>query len=111
PFVVQCEQHKLANLGIERLRALPHARVQFSSRVTAVEPLDDRVEIAVDTGAGTQRVAGSYLVAADGGRSTVRKALDIPFEGYTFPERFLVLTTPFDFAPNRGCGSRSHFPA
>jgi len=109
PFVVQCEQHKLANLGIERLRATPGARVQFSSRVTAVELLDDRVEIAVDTGAGTERVAGSYLVAADGGRSTVRKALGIPFEGYTFPERFLVLTTPFDFAANRGCGFRSYF--
>jgi 3-(3-hydroxy-phenyl)propionate hydroxylase len=25
PFVVQCEQHKLANLAIERLGAFPHA--------------------------------------------------------------------------------------
>ncbi|HZR59453.1 MAG TPA: FAD-dependent monooxygenase, partial [Xanthobacteraceae bacterium] len=33
---------------------------------------------------------------ADGGRSTVRKALDIAFDGYTHPERFLILTTPFD---------------
>src|SRR4029077_20823380 len=24
PYVVQCEQHKLANMAIERLRALPH---------------------------------------------------------------------------------------
>ena len=46
---------------------------------------------------GTRKVAGSYLIGADGGRSTVRKALGIEFEGYTHPERFLILTTTFDF--------------
>ena len=39
----------------------------------------------------------------------VRKALGIAFEGYTFPERFLVLTTPFDFAAERNCSFRSFF--
>ena len=34
------------------------------------------------------------MIGCDGGRSTVRKTLDIEFEGYTHPERFLVLTTP-----------------
>lgn len=109
PFVVQCEQHKLANFGIERLRAFPNARFDFSARVISIEPLDDRVQITVDTGIKTITVAGSYLIGADGGRSTVRKALGIAFEGYTFPERFLVLTTPFDFALERGCGFRSYF--
>ena len=40
-----------------------------------------------------------YVIAADGGRSTVRKSLGIEFEGYTWPERFLVITTRFDFQP------------
>ena len=31
--------------------------------------------------------------ASLGGRSTIRKALDIEFEGFTWPERFLVLST------------------
>ena len=109
PFVVQCEQHKLANLAIERLRELPNAQVQFSARATAAESTDDSVRITVDTGGRSETVTGSYLIGADGGRSTVRKALGIPFEGYTFPERFLVLTTPFDFAAERGCGFRSYF--
>ena len=34
---------------------------------------------------GIRKVAGSYLIGADGGRSTVRKALGIDFEGYTHP--------------------------
>jgi 3-(3-hydroxy-phenyl)propionate hydroxylase len=109
PFVVQCEQHKLANLAIERLSGYPNAELRLSARVTAIEPLEDRVRIAIDYGARTETVTGSYLVGADGGRSMVRKALGVPFEGYTLPERFLVLTTPFDFAAERGVCFRNYF--
>ncbi len=109
PYVVQCEQHKLNTMAIERLRGFAHASYEFSSRVTAIAQFDDRVEIEVETAAGTRRVTGAYLIAADGGRSTVRKALAIPFDGYTHPERFLVLTTPFDFSAVYGGCSRNYF--
>src|SRR3984957_4620282 len=68
PFVVQCEQHKLANMTIERLGRLPHASVTFSSRIVDFAQFDDRVEAEVETAAGTRRVAGSYLIGCDGGR-------------------------------------------
>jgi 2-polyprenyl-6-methoxyphenol hydroxylase-like FAD-dependent oxidoreductase len=109
PFVVQCEQHKLASLAIERLRQYPNAEVRFSARVTAIEPMADRVAISVESGNATETVTGSYLIGADGGRSTVRKALGIAFEGFTHPERFLVLTTPFDFAAERPICFRNYF--
>ena len=96
PFAVQCEQHKLAKLAIERLRAFPHASVEFSARVVALSQSSHGVAITVETEEGSRTVEGSYLIGADGGRSTVRKALGIEFEGYTHPERFLILTTPFD---------------
>ena len=97
PYVVQCEQHKLAAIALARLAALPNARVEFSARLADLELYDDRVEVAIETGSGRQSVTGSYLIGADGGRSTVRKALGIVFEGYTHPERFLVLTTRYPF--------------
>src|ERR687896_1112564 len=37
PFVVQTEQHKLANMAIERLRALGNAEVRLGEKVTSVE--------------------------------------------------------------------------
>ena len=109
PYVIQCEQHKLANMTIERLRGHPHARVEFSTRVTAMEQFDDRVEVVVGSASGVRKVAGSYLIGADGGRSTVRKALGIAFEGYTHPERFLVLTTTFSFDTEYAQCSRNYF--
>jgi 2-polyprenyl-6-methoxyphenol hydroxylase-like FAD-dependent oxidoreductase len=109
PYVVQCEQHKLANMTIERLRSFAHVTVDFSARVTSLRQLDDRVEAVVEGASGTRRVSGCYLIGADGGRSTVRKALDIGFEGYTHPERFLVLTTPFSFDLEYAQCSRNYF--
>jgi len=109
PFVVQCEQHKIANLAVEKLRAFKHAEVTFSSPVTAIAAADDHVSMTVTADGKEQTIIGSYLVGADGGRSTVRKSLDIPFDGYTFPERFLVLTTLFDFATEHGVAYRAYF--
>ena len=109
PFVVQCEQHKLVKLATERLRALPNAEIHVASQVCAIDLKEDGVALTVESGGKTREMSGSYLIGTDGGRSTVRKALGIDFEGYTFPERFLVLTTPFDFATERGCGFRSYF--
>src|SRR5215467_1886043 len=109
PYVVQCEQHKLANMAIEQLRRLAHARVDFSSRVTSLQQFDDRVDAVVEDVRGTRKISGSYLIGADGGRSTVRKALGIAFEGYTHPERFLVLTTPFSFDAEYSQCSRNYF--
>jgi 3-(3-hydroxy-phenyl)propionate hydroxylase len=109
PFVVQCEQHKLANMTIDRLRSFANAKIDFCSEVTSLEQFDDHVEITVKNGTNTRTVAGSYLIGADGGRSTVRKALGIDFEGYTHLERFLVLTTTFDFGAAYARCSRNYF--
>jgi 3-(3-hydroxy-phenyl)propionate hydroxylase len=109
PHVVQCEQHKLANMTIDRLKAFPHASVTFSARVTGLEQHDDRVEVDVETAAGMQRLTASYLIGCDGGRSTVRKAMGVEFEGYTHAERFLVLTTTFTFDTEYAQCSRNYF--
>jgi 3-(3-hydroxy-phenyl)propionate hydroxylase len=93
PFAVQCEQHKLAGMAIERLKKFSHAKVEFSARVTSLAQSSDCVEAEVETAEGTRTVTGAYLVGCDGGRSTVRKSLGIEFEGYTHPERFMILTT------------------
>jgi len=109
PFVVQCEQHKLARLAIARLQSAPGVEVHFSARVAEVDAGPDRVEVAVEMRGGRKKFRGAFLVGADGGRSTVRKALGIRFEGYTFPERFIVLTTRFDFESERGYCYRNYF--
>jgi len=109
PYVVQCEQHKLANITIDRLSTFANVNIQFDARLVDFEQFDDRVEAKVETASGLRQVTGSYLVGCDGGRSTVRKTLEIEFEGYTHPERFLILTTPFSFDATYSDCSRNYF--
>ena len=104
PYVVQTEQHKLAHMGIERLRALPNAKVLMGEAVSTLSQDDACVKVKTDKG----EFVADYVIACDGGRSTVRKLLDIEFEGYTWPERFLVITTRFDFAAALGCCLRTY---
>src|SRR6185503_14421554 len=52
--------------------------------------------------------SADYVIGCDGGRSTVRKQLGIEFEGYTWLERFIVLTTQFDFEGERGYCYRNY---
>jgi 3-(3-hydroxy-phenyl)propionate hydroxylase len=109
PFVVQCEQFKTARLILDRLRKLPNVEVLFGHEVVDVAQTADSVSVDVRGPDDETKHAGVYLIGADGGRSTVRKQSGIAFEGFTWPERFIVLTTPFDFEASRGYCPRSYF--
>ena len=97
PFRLQIEQYALALLLLEKLQQLPNAEVLFTHRVTDVSQENDSVIATAETAHGVQQYQASYLVGADGGHSAVRHALDIGFEGLTYPERYLVTFTTFDF--------------
>jgi 3-(3-hydroxy-phenyl)propionate hydroxylase len=109
PYVVQCEQFKTAKLILERLRKFPNVEVLFGHAAVDVTQTDHAVNVGVRGPDGVKTHSGAYLIGADGGRSTVRKACGIAFEGFTWPERFVVLTTPYDFEANRGYCPRSYF--
>ncbi len=109
PFVVQCEQFKTAKLVLERARKLPNVDILFGHEVLDVAQRADGVSVDVRGPDGVKSHAGAYLIGADGGRSVVRKQSGIAFDGFTWPERFIVLTTPFDFQASSGYCYRSYF--
>jgi 3-(3-hydroxy-phenyl)propionate hydroxylase len=90
PYRVQCEQYKLNQVLAARL-----GDVRFGAEVTGVAQDADSVTVTVK---GGEKLRADWLIGADGGRSRVREALGIALEGFTWPERFLVASTPFDFA-------------
>jgi len=109
PFVVQCEQFKTASLLLKRVQKLANVEVLFNHQVIDVWQASEFVSVDLRGPASMQTHAGAYLIGADGGRSTVRKRSEIAFDGFTWPERFIVLTTPFDFEVERGYAYRSYF--
>ncbi len=97
PYRLQCEQFKLVAWLHERLAESDGAEIRFRHRVTDLRQDGDGVTAVCDTPDGAVEVSGRWLVAADGGRSTVRRRLGVGFDGHTHPEHFLVAGTRHDF--------------
>jgi 3-(3-hydroxy-phenyl)propionate hydroxylase len=97
PYRVQCEQFKLNQLLADCLGKTGRSDIRFSHPVTAVQQDDDGVRVVCETPDGERALCGGFLIGADGARSVVRSSLGIEFEGFTWPDNFLVVSTPFAF--------------
>jgi 2-polyprenyl-6-methoxyphenol hydroxylase-like FAD-dependent oxidoreductase len=98
PYRVQAEQFKLTRIIHEKLSGGPNYQVEFGRRVCGVVQEDAGVTVRLQSANGAiEERRGCWLIGADGARSDVRGALATEFEGFTWPERFLVVSTPFDF--------------
>lgn len=109
PFALQCEQHKLIEIARDTALVHPHFELRREHEVTAIAQDGDGVEITTQTPDGAkQTFRGRYLLGCDGGRSVVRKALDIDFPGFTWEERFLIVSTHFDMGAAGGFPYRAY---
>jgi 3-(3-hydroxy-phenyl)propionate hydroxylase len=104
PYALQVEQHKVIDTTRDLAAPLPDFTLLRPWTVTGVAQDGDGVTVAVTNPAGEAEThSGRFLIAADGGRSIVRKALGIDFPGFTWGERFIIATTKFDFGrPENG---------
>lgn len=109
PLALQLEQHKTIGLAEARARAFDCFDLRREHEVTGMRQTADRVEVDVRTPDGaTERLAGRYLIGCDGGRSMVRRAAGIDFPGFTWEERFIIVSTRFDFGAADGFRYRNY---
>ena len=73
--------------SLDRVCREAGVEVRHSSAVTALEQHEDRVVLTVEGGA---TLSARYVVACDGGNSTVRRLLGVGEEDYGFSEPWLV---------------------
>ena len=93
PYRLQCEQFKLARLLTAKLADHPNGEVLFSRRVLTVEQDGSGVTLKVETTRDIETYRADFVIACDGAGSTVRKWLDVGFEGFTYPEKFVTFST------------------
>ena len=99
PWVLQCEQDKLSRTLFGMAVAVPNITFRTATKVIGCSQRDDAAEVVVEDANGRQeRHRALFLVGADGARSTIRKAIGVEFQGFTYPERFMIIGTPYDFA-------------
>ena len=90
PAFVNLQQYYVEGYLLERALGLPGLDVRWRSKVVGIAQDADGVEVRVETPRGEHRLRCGYLVAADGARSPIRKALGHESRGRTFRDRFLI---------------------
>src|SRR5688500_7760890 len=79
----RCNQKFIEPVLRRHAEALPGVSVNYGIRMTAFRADEDHVQADIETSSGKQTIKASYLVGADGPRSTVRQALGIGYQGET----------------------------
>lgn len=101
PWVLQCEQDKVSRVLFTMAASVTNLEIRTETKVIDCSQNGDGVEVTVQTKEGElERHRALYLVGADGAGSTVRKKINVAFEGFTYPERFMIAGTPYDFEQN-----------
>ncbi len=95
PFRLQLEQYEMTQIVNAKLREYPSATVLFGHEVLSATQNEHTVTVEVATPEGRKSFTTPFLIGTDGASSMVRKAAGIGFGGFTYDEKFLVVSTPF----------------
>jgi 2-polyprenyl-6-methoxyphenol hydroxylase-like FAD-dependent oxidoreductase len=100
PYRLHLEQAAITPLILERLQRHAHADVRFDCEVVDVAQRAEGVDVRVRSGGVREEsFTGTCLLAADGSRSDVRRALGIAFDGVEYPDKILRVMTDDDLDP------------
>ncbi len=97
PFRLQLEQYELTRLIAAKLA--DHANVDLRYEHEVLDYSDNNGHVDVMVGVDEEMVTfkGAFVVGAEGARSNIRKRSGLGYLGFTYDEKFLVVSTPFPF--------------
>jgi 3-(3-hydroxy-phenyl)propionate hydroxylase len=96
PYRLQLNQQHLVRMLAERLQRDERVRLLFGTRLTGLDITAEGARLHLSSPAGEGELLASYVIGADGPRSTVRGELGVGFDGFTYPERFAITSTSVD---------------
>ncbi|MCM6762055.1 FAD-dependent monooxygenase [Rathayibacter sp. ZW T2_19] len=91
PYVATLDQHRTESILRERLEELSPGALRPGISLTGLHRQGPLVEAVGRTdGGGTTTVQASFVVGADGARSTVRELLGVGVSGRDYPDRYVM---------------------
>ena len=90
PAFINLQQYYFEHCCIEAAATTGLIDLRWQEEVSGIETTADGVLLDITTPAGGYRVAADWVIAADGARSTLRRAMRLGFEGRVFQDQFLI---------------------
>jgi 3-(3-hydroxy-phenyl)propionate hydroxylase len=102
PFLT-LPQYYVESFLVDRCRDFPGVEIRWLNRVKNASQTGDLVTLEVETPDGDYSLESEWVIAADGVRSNMREYLNLPFEGGSFEDRFVIADVKvlFGFPPQR----------
>ena len=115
PLIATFYQPEFEAVLLDGLRRFSCVEARFQHEVETLEQSAESITVSIRTPEGAlQQVQCAYLLACDGGKSSVRNALNIALQGTTFEQRWLVIDAFVGRGrrtPARGLGKGRRTPA
>jgi 2-polyprenyl-6-methoxyphenol hydroxylase-like FAD-dependent oxidoreductase len=98
PYNLHFGQEALGEIAMKAFLEHPRTDVRFGHTLVGIEQGADSAVVRCELADGSHRdLKARWVIGCDGARSTVRKLLDLEFEGFTWPERFVATNVYYDF--------------
>ncbi len=92
PPMVNLAQYHIEHILLTRAQALSALiDIRWQTRLTALQSHEDGVQLSLSTPEGDYQLQADWLVAADGGRSTVRESLGLALQGTRYEGRYVIV--------------------
>src|SRR3954468_21368084 len=91
PMVNIQQYHVEASVHEALLRVPELVQVAWATRVVSLQQDEGGVTVQVEGPDGTRSIRADYLLACDGGRSTVREQLGLQLEGNQYEGRYVIV--------------------
>lgn len=92
PPMVNLAQYRMEQILLDQAQARPDLiEIRWQTRLTGLSASETGVLLDVATPQGGYRLRTDWLVAADGGRSTVRESLGLKLQGTTYEGRYVIV--------------------
>ncbi|MGI9353516.1 MAG: FAD-dependent oxidoreductase [Rhizobiaceae bacterium] len=100
PAFINLQQYYVEQYLVERTRDFPGLiDIRFKNKVVNHIDHGEHVEITIETPDGNYNLECDYLIACDGAGSSTRARMNLPFEGHTFEEHFLIVDVEMEESP------------
>ena len=96
PFVINLPQHDLEPVLAQALGERREATLNLGHKLAGFEDRGDHVALTLETPQGPLETECCWMLACDGGRSSVRSALGIEAEGYSLDEKYALVDLKLD---------------
>src|SRR3954464_2770025 len=90
PAFINLQQYYVEGYLLDRARQLPNLEIRWKNKVVGLSQGEDGIELEVETPDGSYSLHCDWLIAADGARSPIRKAMGLESKGRSFRDRFLI---------------------